>query len=46
MAQCRLCSHDLVSKLEHKGEVRCSNKRCKYADKAHPTGKDLNVGKA
>lgn len=45
MGRCALCDHDLITRST--GRVQCSNGHCKrFRTEAHPTGKDLNAGKA
>lgn len=46
MAMCRKCGHDLyvVRNGAHQGEVRCSNRKCKWASRRYVMGKTLSEG--
>lgn len=48
MAMCRHCGHDLyvVRAGKDQGEVRCSNKSCRFATRKYEMGKRTNEGKA
>ena len=43
MARCQQCDSDLVAS-KHTGKVYCSNMKCPFVRKAHPTGSEPNAG--
>jgi hypothetical protein len=46
MAMCRHCGHDLyvVKHGKSQGEIRCSNKTCRFATSNYKMGKNTNEG--
>lgn len=46
MARCKRCDSDLVVSKKSGGYVFCTNMKCVFVRKPHPTGKDPNSGEA